>query len=194
MLSTVLKFKLFTILNFKMKLNLQSKKFKACPMQIQCKSCQSSFRIDVRLLKANGTNVKCSKCQHVFKILPSHVVNLRKHPRIKTSNLISHATADEHNKLISQGLGKALDISKGGILLETPNPIESGLVSLMAVDFDNNIIEIKGELVYCKKTASGMYHSGIKFVGTNEQVANFAIRVIKEYNNRKNNLLDSQAR
>ena len=159
-------------------------------MQIQCKSCQSPTRIDVRLLKANGTNVKCSKWKHVFKILPSHVVNLRKHPRIKTSNLISHVTVDDHGKLISQGLGRALDISKGGILLETPHPIESGLVSLMAVDLNNSIIEIKGELVYCKKTASGIYHSGIKFVGTNEQVANFAIRLIKEYHYRKNNLLE----
>ena len=62
-------------------------------------------------------------------------------------------------------------------------------MSLMAVDLNNKFIEIKGELVYCNKTAAGIYHSGIKFVGTNEQVANFAIRLIKEYNNRKNNLL-----
>jgi hypothetical protein len=90
--------------------------------------------------------------------------------------------------LISQGLSKAIDISKGGILLETPHPIESGLISLMAVDLDNKFIEIKGELVYCKKTATGMYHSGVKFVDTDKQVNNFVVGLIKEYNHRKNNV------
>jgi hypothetical protein len=122
------------------------------------------------------------------------VVNRRKHPRIKTRNLISHLIFDEHGKLVSQGLSKALDISKGGILLETPESIESGVISMMAIDLDNKFIEIMGELVYCKKTVTGMYHSGIKFVGTNEQVVNFAVRLIKEYNHRKNNLFNPLAK
>ena len=41
---------------------------------------------------------------------------------------------------------------------------------MMAIDLDNKFSEIMGELVYCKKTVTGMYHSGIKFVGNNEQV------------------------
>jgi hypothetical protein len=119
------------------------------------------------------------------------VVNRRKHQRVKTRNLISHLTFDEHGKPVSQGLSKAIDISRGGILLEMPYPIESGLISLMAVGLDNKFIEIKGELVYSKKTDSGMYHSGIKFVSTDEQVTNFIIGLIKEYNYRKNSLLIS---
>jgi len=132
--------------------------------------------------------VRCTKCQQVFRILPPEKVNRRKYPRIKTRNLISHLTFDQNGKPISQGLSKAVDISKGGILLETPHPIESGLISLMAVGLDNNFIEIKGELVYRKKADSGMYHSGIKFVGPDDQVKKFVVGLIKEYNNRRNNL------
>ena len=106
------------------------------------------------------------------------MINQRKYPRKKTRNLISHVTIDETGKWIYQGLSKAANISKGGILLETSHPIESGLISLIAVDLDNKFIEINGELVYCKKTAKGIYHSGIKFVGTDEQVINFAVRMI----------------
>jgi predicted Zn finger-like uncharacterized protein len=157
-------------------------------MNILCESCQSLFRIDPSLIKPTGSNVKCSKCRQVFKVFPPDTVNRRKHPRIKTRNLISHFSFDDHGKLISQGLSKAIDISKGGILLETPHPIESGLISLMAVDLDNKFIEIKGELVYCKKTATGMYHSGVKFVDTDKQVNNFVVGLIKEYNHRKNNV------
>ena len=132
--------------------------------------------------------MRCTKCQQVFKILPPEKVNRRKYPRIKTRNLISHLTFDENGKPISQGLSKAVDISKGGILLETPHPIESGLILLMAVDLDNKFIEIKGELVYSKKTDSGMYHSGIKFIGPDDQVKKFVVGLIKEYNRRRNNL------
>jgi len=95
---------------------------------------------------------------------------------------------NEQGNPISQGLSKAIDISRGGILLETPHPIESGMISLMAVGLDNNFIEIKGELVYSKRTNSGMYHSGIKFVDTDNQVKKFVVGLIKEYNNRRNNL------
>jgi hypothetical protein len=135
--------------------------------------------------------VRCSKCQQVFRVFPPKQANRRKHPRIKTRNLISHLSFDKLGKPVSQGLSKAIDISKGGILLETPNPIESGMISLMAVGLDNKFIEIKGKLVYSERTDSGMYRSGIKFVGTDEQVTRFIIGLIKEYNYRKNNLLIS---
>jgi hypothetical protein len=90
--------------------------------------------------------------------------------------------------MISQGLGKALDISKGGMLIESPYPIEAGLLSLMAVDKDNILFEIKAELVYSNKSAPGLYQSGIKFCGTEEQLLNFVTRLIKEYNHRKKTL------
>jgi hypothetical protein len=96
--------------------------------------------------------------------------------------------------MISQGLSKAIDISRGGILLETPHPIESGSISLMAIDLDNKFIEIEGRLIYCKKVATGMYHSGIEFFGSDEQVINFIVRLIKEYNNRKNRLFETLTR
>jgi predicted Zn finger-like uncharacterized protein len=158
---------------------------------IPCKSCQSSFRIDASILKPTGSKVKCSKCKQVFRAFPPEQADRRKHPRIKTRNLISHLSFDKHGKPVSQGLSKAIDISKGGILLETPHLIEHGLISLMAVGLNNKFIEIKGELLYSERTDSGMYRSGIKFVGTDEQVTRFIIGLIREYNYRKKNLLIS---
>ena len=117
------------------------------------------------------------------------MVDRRKYPRVNTTNLISHVTIDETGRLIFQGMSRALDISRGGILLETAQPITPGCLSMMTVDMDNNLIEIKGELIYCSKSDIAMYHSGIKFIGTDEQVAKFVTQIIKVYNYRKNNLL-----
>ncbi len=113
----------------------------------------------------------------------------RKYPRIKTRNLIAHLSYDDNGMKVSQGLGRALDISKGGMLLETPNPIpEDARLSLMAVDKDNILFEIEAELAYCKKSAPELYQSGIRFTGTEKQVVGHVTRLIKEYNFRKKTL------
>ena len=117
------------------------------------------------------------------------MVDRRKYPRVNTINLISHVTIDETGRRIFKGMSRALDISRGGMLLETVYPIESGCLSLMTVDMDNNLIEIKGELIYCSKSDTAMYHSGIKFIGANEQITKFVTQMIKVYNHRKNNVL-----
>jgi len=121
------------------------------------------------------------------------VVDLGKCPRVNTINLISHVSIDQTGKWISQGLSMALDISRNGILLETTYPIESGRLSMMTVDVDSNLIEIKGELIYCSKSDTEMYHSGIKFIDTDEQVTKFVTQIIKVYSHRKNNLFIAQS-
>jgi len=112
---------------------------------------------------------------------------------VNTINLISHVTIDETGRWIFQGLSRAIDISRAGILLETAYPIESGRISMMTVDMDSNLIEIKGELRHCSKSDTAMYHSGIKFIGANEQITKFVTQMIKVYNHRKNNLLIAQS-
>ncbi len=85
-------------------------------------------------------------------------------------------------------MGKALDLSQGGILLETPYPIEVGDISLMAVDKEFNLLEIKADLVYCKKADLGKFQSGIKFIDTELRVLNFVKSLIKEYSHRKHTM------
>jgi c-di-GMP-binding flagellar brake protein YcgR len=109
----------------------------------------------------------------------------RRFPRAKTLNLIAHLTVGRDGQVLSQGMGKALDISKGGMLLETLFPVEKGTLSLMAVDKDLRLFEMKAELVYCKKTTSGRYHSGIEFSDTDSQVIESITKLIKAYNHRK---------
>lgn len=121
------------------------------------------------------------------------MVDLRKYPRVNTINLISHVTIDETGRWIFQGMSRALDISRAGMLLETPYPIESGRLSMMTVDMNNNLIEIQSELIYCSKLDTIIYHSGIKFIGANEQITKFVTQIIKVYYHRKNNLLIAQS-
>jgi len=113
----------------------------------------------------------------------------RKHTRVKTSNLISHESISKEGQIVSRSMGKALNVSQSGILLETAHPIEAENVLLMTVDLDNNLIEMKGRLIYCKKTDSGMYQAGISFTGSEDETAKFAGRLIKLHHHRKHNMI-----
>ncbi len=146
------------------------------------------FRLDNGVIKPTGSKVRCSKCGELFKVFQPNEIERRKYQRVETQNLISYFSFDETGKLISHGLGIAMDISKGGILLETTNYIKSGLIVLAATDRERNLIEVKGKLAYSKKTSTGMYFSGIEFIGVNERVTKFIAKLIKEYNSQGYNL------
>ena len=113
----------------------------------------------------------------------------RKHTRVKTGNLISHESIGKEGQIVSRSMGKALNVSQSGILLETAHPIEAENVSLTTFDLDNNLIEMKGRLIHCKETDSGMYQSGINFTGSEDETAKFAVKLIKLYHHQKHNLI-----
>ena len=157
-------------------------------MIIDCKSCSTAFRLDNGLIKPEGSKVKCSKCGEIFKVFLPNTIERRKSRRVKTQNLISYFSFNENGKMLSHGLGVAIDISKGGMLLETTNPIKSGLIVLAATDREKNLIEVKGSLAHLKKQPGGTYYAGIKFSGVNERVTQFIAKLIKEYNYQGYNL------
>ena len=157
-------------------------------MQIPCEACYFTFSLEKKFVKQSGSLIRCSKCQKVFRVYPPKGIDPRNCPRVRTKNLISYSVFNKSGKVISRGLGIALDISEGGILLETPNCINSALVNLTASDNEKNLKEVKGKIISAKKTSSGMYLYGIKFIGGNKRVTKFVATVIKEYNFRRNNL------
>ncbi len=112
----------------------------------------------------------------------------RKHVRVETSNLITYESIDKDDEIVFNSMGKAINVSRSGILLETAHLIEAEYVSLRTFDLDNKLIKLKGQLIYCRKTDSGLYQSGIRFVGSEEETAKFAVKLIKLYNYRKHNM------
>jgi hypothetical protein len=139
------------------------------------------FRLNDGVLKPTGSKVKCSKCGEIFKVFRPSAVERRKNPRVKTQNLISYFSFNETGKMISHGLGIAMDVSKGGLLLETMNPIKPGLIVLAATDRERNLIEVQGKIAYSKKISTGTYATGIEFTGVNARVNKFITKLIKEY-------------
>ena len=110
----------------------------------------------------------------------------RNYPRVKTCNLISYMAIEENGEITDQGMGRALNISQNGIFLETSRLLFSEYISLMSVDLDNNLIEIKGKVIYSGVNRSGMIGNGIRLQGAHHENIQFATRLIKVFHSRKN--------
>ena len=109
----------------------------------------------------------------------------RKHARVTTACLISYIGFNRIGQSVSQGIGTALDISRGGLLIETRFPIEAGDISLMIVDSNNKLVEIKGTVLHCHKIGLGKYKSGISFIGSEKEKDQFAVKLVRAHNHRK---------
>jgi predicted Zn finger-like uncharacterized protein len=53
-------------------------------MIITCKNCNTSFNLRDELIKATGSNVKCSKCNNIFQVFPPFIEN---EPDVQPSDL-----------------------------------------------------------------------------------------------------------
>jgi hypothetical protein len=77
------------------------------------------------------------------------ITERRKHPRVKTNNLISYVCIDDNGSQTKEGRGKAINICQGGIQIETDNPIEPEDILLTAIDIEDELTKIKGNAIYC---------------------------------------------
>ncbi|MCP4748537.1 MAG: PilZ domain-containing protein [Desulfobacteraceae bacterium] len=101
----------------------------------------------------------------------------RKHLRIDSMHLLSYFYYDNDEDEATQGMGRTLNVSESGILLETHNPIGNAKNIRITIGFDEDMVEIKGHVVYTKQNADGKNESGIEFF----EMAENAKKTLKQY-------------
>jgi hypothetical protein len=110
----------------------------------------------------------------------------RKYPRIRIFSLISYAHVDNDGQILGQSYGIALDLSQGGLLLETTSAVNADHILLTAIDLEGKMQELKGKVVNCKAIDNGKFRTGISFQGTKEENIQFASAMVRAYHSRKN--------
>ncbi len=109
----------------------------------------------------------------------------RRYYRAEAINLISYEGIQKDHSF-EQGMGKTLDISQGGILIETQVPIKSEYILITAVNAKEDFINIKGKVIYSRKFGAGMFHTGIGFVDSDERIRNLVMEMIRAFLQEKN--------
>ena len=116
----------------------------------------------------------------------------RRYARVETCNLISYVCRDDDGCSLKQGMGRALDVSQNGLLLECGGAIETERISLMSADPEDRLIEIEGEVAYCRPGPNGNYRVGIAFSGSAEENVRFAAGLIKTFHYRRRKTTGAQ--
>ena len=78
-------------------------------------------------------------------------------------------------------MGRTLNISQGGMLLETHAPLDPAYFLSLGIGMDGEIMEIKAKVVHCKKRHDGKFESGIQFLLTNASAMRLINRHVKEF-------------
>jgi Tfp pilus assembly protein PilZ len=88
---------------------------------------------------------------------------------------------DGSSNLAKEGRGKSINISQGGIHIETHDPLEWQDVLMLSIDIKDESVSIKGKVVYCNTANFGRFRSGIQFLETNENIISFVEGLLKTY-------------
>ena len=105
--------------------------------------------------------------------------NQRKHQRIPSLNL-SYVCLDENNNMVKQGMGRTLNISESGILLETNFPIESEYLVILTIALEEDLLEIKGKPIHDRSNETGKFEVGIEFLEPDHD----SIRLLEKFINK----------
>jgi len=92
----------------------------------------------------------------------------RKHQRINSLNL-SYICLDENQNIVKQGMGRTLNVSESGILLETHFPIEKDNTVMLTLGLEEILIDVKGQAVHVRAGDDGIYEIGIEFRDLDDQ-------------------------
>ena len=92
----------------------------------------------------------------------------RKYHRIDSLNLLSYIVMDENGQIVSQGVGRTLNVSEGGILLETHVSIDPKHKVSLFVALEDDLVDIAGKVIHSQKGQEGKYCTGISFIEPNE--------------------------
>ena len=86
----------------------------------------------------------------------------RHHNRPESLNLLDYLVVDEKGRQGEYSMARTLNVSKGGIMMETHRPLPKGQQVMITLGLQNQLIDIMGRIVYTAQDA-GRHLSGISF-------------------------------
>ena len=114
----------------------------------------------------------------------------RKHSRVDSIYLLSYVYMDEKkDNTVTQGMGRTINVSESGIMLETHVPFDEGYTVDVVVGLKEDMVTIRGKVIFTRPTDTGRFQSGIQFLTIEEA----SLETLRRYIDVFNALEDEQA-
>ena len=88
----------------------------------------------------------------------------RRHPRIQKLNLVQISRFDEEGFRADLATGRTLNLSYGGMRLELHHPLPLRSVVSLTLALDNNLVDVRGKVVYLEELDEERSAMGIEFI------------------------------
>ena len=106
----------------------------------------------------------------------------RRYQRVETPGLLSYTCMDEQGTPVEEGMGNALNVSQGGLQLETHEAVYPGQIHLITSSVNDELIDAYGRVVYSREIGPNQFLTGINFLDHNENTREFVVELIKAIN------------
>ena len=103
-------------------------------------------------------------------------IEKRRHIRIDSLNL-SYVSVDENGSTVNEGIGRTLNVSKSGILLETNFQTSRDQSVTLTIAFEEDLVELKARFIHFQSIGNGLYQTGVEFLDMDQG----ASEVIERY-------------
>ncbi|WP_373499453.1 PilZ domain-containing protein [Desulfococcus sp.] len=104
----------------------------------------------------------------------------RRHIRIDSFNL-SYVSVDEDGSIVNQGIGRTLNVSESGILLETNFQTSLDQAVSLTIAFEENLIDLKGRFIHFKEFGGGIFQTGVEFQHMDKDTKAILVRYIQMF-------------
>lgn len=115
----------------------------------------------------------------------------RRHVRVNSLNLL-HVSVDENNETLVQGMGRTLNVSESGILLETHFSLEEEKILTLTIAFEDELMDLKGKIIHSRAESDGSFETGIQFIDLNETTRHLLNLFVDSFERRKKEQLNDE--
>ena len=102
--------------------------------------------------------------------------------RLNTKNLLDYVVVSAGGQTLDHGLGRTLDVSEGGLLMETPVAIAAGQTLLVTIGLGNEMVEVSGRVVRSAPSSGDLYATGVEFAAMDERRRDVLMRYLAAFN------------
>lgn len=102
--------------------------------------------------------------------------------RLNTKNLLDYVVVSAGGQTLDHGLGRTLDVSEGGLLMETPVAIAAGQTLLVTLGLGNEMVEVSGRVVRSAPSTGDFFATGVEFAAMDERRRDVLLRYLAAFN------------
>lgn len=105
----------------------------------------------------------------------------RKSARVASLNLLDYVVLGENGEPVARGMARTLNVSEVGLLLETHINLVLGQELLITIEFEEDLVELRGKVVHIGPCDEQKYCSGIEFLEIDDVGRNILQRYLKAF-------------